>query len=72
MSQRPYVKTEIGSDGRVVMVEPPQRTGLDRRVFRELPGGFEWCHHADWLAHGPRARWYGWSSKELPASMRAE
>lgn len=68
---KPYVKIEIGSDGRHVLIEPPRRQGLDRRVFRELPGGYEWAHHSDWLACGPRARWYGWSSKELPDTMRA-
>lgn len=66
----PYVKIEIGSDGRTVLVEPPQRAGLDRRVFHQIGDAYEWCHYRDWLAHGPRARWYGWSAKELPATMR--
>lgn len=67
---KPYVKIEIGSDGRIVLVEPPQRDGLDRRVFRQIGEYYEWCHYSDWLARGPRARFYGWSAKELPSTMR--
>lgn len=70
--ETPYVKSEIGSDGRVALIEPPQRAGIDRRVFRQVGDCWEWTHYSDWLAHGSRARFYGWSGKELPASMTSD
>lgn len=66
------VKIETGPAGRVVMVEPEQRKGLDRRVFfYEANGSLSWAHYSDWQQHGERARWYGYCSKELPSSMTA-
>lgn len=66
------VKIETGTDGRIVLIEPEQRKGLDRRVFRYVNGSaLEWAHFADWRQHNVRARWYGYASKELPATMTA-
>ena len=66
---KPHVKVEIGSNGRTVLVEPPQRAGLDRRVFWWNGEHWEWAHYSDWLAYGSRARFYGWASKDLPQTM---
>lgn len=66
------VKTEIGPRGRLVLVEPQQKPGLDRRVFWQNGLAWEWAHYADWKANGERARFYGWASKELPETMTAK
>lgn len=63
------VTTLTLSDGTFCLVEPEQRPGLDRRVFAEHDGGYVWAHYADVQQHGKRARWYGWHSRELPATM---
>lgn len=64
------VTVEIGPAGRMVMVEPEQRPGLDRRVFyRTALDTLEWAHFSDWREHGERARWYGFASRELPETM---
>ena len=69
-SQIDYVTIEVGANGRVVMVEPPQRAGITRRVFsRVLDGSLEWAAFADWRENGQRARFYGFASRELPSSM---
>lgn len=57
------------SDGSLCMVEPPQRPGLDRRVFRDLGDSYEWAHLADVETNGHRARWYHYAPKELPDTM---
>ncbi|KKN94430.1 hypothetical protein LCGC14_0187770 [marine sediment metagenome] len=50
-----------------IMIEPEQRPGIDRRVFRRMEcGSLEWAHYSDWQANGTRARFYGYASKELP------
>ena len=57
-------------DGRLLLVEPELRPGLTRRCFYPLPGGgYEWAAYDDVQENGTRARFYGWASKELPASM---
>lgn len=64
------VTLETGPAGLMVMVEPEQRPGLDRRVFRRNPdGALSWAHYSDWSTHHERARFYGFHSKELPESM---
>lgn len=65
----PHITIETDSRGVIVIIEPEQRKGLDRRVFRQVGNGYEWAHLSDWRQHGSRARFYGWQSKELPASM---
>lgn len=68
-----HVTIETGPRGQVVMVEPEPRKGLDRRVFRYTANGYlEWAHYSDWTANGERARFYGYTSKELPPSMTAQ
>ncbi len=65
-----YVTVETGLNGSIVMVEPELRKGLTRRVFRWMPdGSLEWAAYADWQAHNERARFFGFASRELPASM---
>ena len=64
-----YVALMTLSDGTLCMVEPPQPAGLDRRVFRICGDGYEWAHWHDVQSNGARARWYGYASKELPATM---
>ena len=62
------------SDGTLALIEPETQTGLDRRVFRRTGPGresLEWAHLNDVENHGPRARWYGWHSKDLPDTMRS-
>lgn len=66
-----HVTTELDNRGVLVLIEPKQRKGLDRRVFREVEGGWEWAHLADWREYGSRARFYGWGSRELPLTMTA-
>ena len=66
-----HVTTIILHDGTLCLVEPPQRKGLDRRVFRAIESGYEWAHLADVEANNSRARWFGYASKELPATMVA-
>lgn len=64
-----HVTLETGSRGSLVMIEPDQ-PGLTRRAFRRMPNGaLEWATYADWQANGERARFYGFASRELPASM---
>lgn len=65
------VTIEIGSLGSVVMVEPELRKGLTRRVFRRMADGrnLEWATYDDWRENGERARFFGYASRELPASM---
>jgi hypothetical protein len=51
-----------------VMIEPHNDKVLKRR--NRLPcGSLEWCYLSDWRADNERARFYGYGSKELPASM---
>ena len=65
-----YVTLETGANGALVMVEPEVQPGLMRRVFRYLPdGALEYAPYDDWKAHGERARFYGFASRELPSSM---
>ena len=65
-----YVPIEIGSGGSTVMVEPELRKGLTRRVFRRmLDGSLEWAAYDDWRVHHERARFFGFASRDLPASM---
>ena len=65
-----YVSLEIGANGRTVMVEPETHPGLVRRVFRRCTNGaLEYATLADWRAHGDRARFYGYASRELPDTM---
>lgn len=64
-----HVKIETDASGRIVMIEPKRRAGLDERVFRQIGESYEWAHLKDYRENGPRARFYGWASKELPASM---
>lgn len=64
-----FVTTEIDARGTMVLIEPEQRKGLDRRVFKQVGMAWEWAHFADWKQHGSRARFYGWASRDLPASM---
>lgn len=66
-----HVSTMILSDGTTCLVEPPQREGSDRRVFRECGAGWEWAHWREVASYGPRARWYGYASRELPETMTA-
>lgn len=64
------VTVEIGPKGFVVMVEPEQKPGLDRRVFRfDHNDALSWAHYSDWKANHERARFYGFHSKELPETM---
>lgn len=66
------ISIEVGSLGTVVMIEPEGRPGLTRRVFKRASNGcYEWATLNDWRGSGERARWYGWSGKELPESMIA-
>lgn len=65
-----HVTLETGPSGRLVMVEPELQPGLVRRVFYSTPdGALEWAALDDWRANGERARFYGFASRELPASM---
>lgn len=65
-----HVTVEIGANGRLVMVEPELQPGLVRRVFWRTPADtLEWAALDDWRANGERARFYGFASRELPASM---
>lgn len=64
-----FVKIETGHDGRTVMIEPAQRHGLDRRVFRQCGEGYEWTHLHDYREYGSRARRYGYAGKELPPTF---
>lgn len=59
------------ADGALGMVEPERAKGLDRRVFRQCDGGYEWSHLADIEENGSRARWYHYAPRELPESMIA-
>ena len=53
-----------------VMVEPELQKGLTRRVFRRmLDGSLEWATYDDWRMHNERARFFGFCSRDLPASM---
>ena len=61
----------ILNDGTLCLVEPEQRKGLDRRVFRHCGKAYEWAHFEDVTANGKRARWFGYAGKELPETMRA-
>ena len=64
------VTIEIGSGGSTVMVEPELRKGLMRRVFRYMAdGSLEWAAYDDWRMHHERARFFGFASRDLPASM---
>lgn len=40
-----------------VVVEPKPHWAEDMRAFRR--GSREYCHYADWAAHGGKARFYG-------------
>lgn len=64
-----HVQITNDHNGAIVLIEPEQRPGLDRRVFRQLGDGYEWSHLSDFLGNGSRARWYGFASKELPSTM---
>lgn len=65
-----HVTIETGPGGMTVMVEPEQRKGLDRRVFRQNPDNtYVWAHYADWHQNGERARFYAYALKELPMTM---
>ena len=65
-----HVTIETGSNGRIVLIEPELRKGLTRRVFSYLPdGSIEWAALSDWRENGARARFFGFASRELPASM---
>ena len=61
------------SDGRLLMVEPePHTKNLTRRCFHQMPdGALEWASYDDVQENGTRARFYGFASRELPATMRA-
>lgn len=64
------VTIEIGPKGSTVMVEPALRKGLTRRVFRYMAdGSLEWAAYEDWKMHNERARFFGFASRDLPASM---
>ena len=64
------VTLEIGPNGSTVMVEPVLRKGLTRRVFRYMAdGSLEWAAYDDWRSQHERARFFGFASRELPASM---
>ncbi len=64
------VTLEIGPNGSTVMVEPALREGLTRRVFRYMAdGSLEWATYDDWRSQRERARFFGFASRELPASM---
>lgn len=64
------VTLEIGPNGSIVMVEPVLRKGLTRRVFRYMAdGSLEWAAYDDWRSQHERARFFGFASRELPASM---
>lgn len=63
------VTTEIGNDGRLVMVEPETHPNLTRRVFRYIGDALEYATLPDWRENNSRARWYGFASRELPPSM---
>ena len=64
------VTLEIGPNGSTVMVEPVLRKGLTRRVFRyTADGSLEWAAYDDWRSQHERARFFGFASRELPASM---
>lgn len=64
------VTLEIGPYGSTVMVEPVLRKGLTRRVFRYMAdGSLEWAAYDDWRSQHERARFFGFASRELPASM---
>ena len=63
------VTLEIGPNGSTVMVEPVLRKGLTRRVFRYMAdGSLEWAAYDDWRSQHERARFFGFASRELPAS----
>lgn len=65
-----HVTLQFGADGRMVMIEPSVKAGLTRRAFRRNDSGhLEYCTLDAWERDGSRARFYGWASKELPASM---
>lgn len=52
------------------LVEPVLRKGLTRRVFRYMAdGSLEWAAYDDWRSQHERARFFGFASRELPASM---
>jgi hypothetical protein len=63
--------TMILHDGTLALVAPkPANPRMDHQVFRANPyGGYEWAHFADVETNNTRARWYGWGSPELPATM---
>ena len=64
------IKIETGSNGRIVLVEPELQKGLTRRVFSYLAdGSLEWAALSDWRENGERARFFGFASRDLPASM---
>lgn len=42
-----------------VVVEP--KSALEQRAFKDSQN--EWCYYQDWIACGPRARFYGHVSK---------
>lgn len=60
-------------DGRLLMVEPESHTkNLTRRCFHEMvDGSLEWAAYDDVQENGTRARFYGYASRDLPATMRA-
>jgi hypothetical protein len=61
------------ASGATVLFEPELRPGLTRRVFRYTASGhLEWAAFADWAASGERARFFGFASRELPASMTGD
>ena len=65
-----YVTVEIGSNGSTVMDLSRSFHGLTRRVFRRmLDGSLEWAAYEDWRMHHERARFFGFASRDLPASM---
>ena len=59
-SQSPLERSlpwEETRDGITVVIEPKPHWAEDLRAFRL--DAREYCHYADWTAHGARARFYG-------------
>jgi len=63
------VSALVLANGIMLLVEPMTNPNLDRRAFRSVGNSYEWAHLSDVQANDVRARFYGWASKELPASM---
>ena len=67
-----YTGTTLTLDnGDLLFIEPERQTGMDRRAFKAVNGGFEWAHLSDVIENRSDARFYAFAPRELPEPMAA-